>query len=294
MSESRVTVRSDEIGLRELVLSLWAGKWWVVLGAVLMTTVFGTIAFLTTPVYRAATVLVPVSPEGLGAGGAGSALGSLSGVASMIGIGGLDGGASNTDESIAVMTSRQFIHQFVQDKSLLPVLFADDWDAVAGRWRVPEKAPTLESGYQVFVKDVLAVSEDARTRLVTVSVDWTDRQVAADWANEVVERLNSEMRRRSLTQAEASLEYLKEELARTNQIGIQEAINRLIEGQINKRMLANVTKEYSFRVADRAMAPDEFDVLRPRKTLLLAVGFILGSVLGGIAVLMASVIRRRV
>jgi uncharacterized protein involved in exopolysaccharide biosynthesis len=57
-------------------------------------------------------------------------------------------------------------------------------------------------------------------------------------------------------------------------------INRLMEAEINRRMLANVTQEYAFRIVDRALVPDKADIVRPRKTVLLIGGPVLGLVVG--------------
>lgn len=282
----------DEIDLREVIVRLWAGKWLIAASVFVMATVFLIAAFVITPVYRASTVLVAVSVEGGNGGALGSGLGGLAGIASMAGIG-LGSGDSNKDEAIAVLQSRQFLEKFIDDHNLLPLIFNDDWDETAQQWKDPDDVPTPARAHEEFVEDILAIAEDRATGLIGVSVDWRDRESAADWTNELIERLNREMRTRALQQAEESLVYLKEELSATPQVGIQEAINRLIEAQINKRMLANVTEEYAFRVVDRAMAPDEDDEVWPNKPLLLLIGIFLGGLLGIIGVLFAHAIRAK-
>lgn len=276
-----------EIDVRELFARLWSGRWWIALSTVLVGAAMLAYALLSTPVYRASTVLIPVSAEGSPGGALGGALGSLAGVASMVGIG-LGSSGGDTDEALAVLKSRDFLGRFIEDKGLVPVLFEKDWDGPAGTWKSPRKVPTLALAHKEFLKEVLAVAQDGKTGMVTLSVEWKDREAAASWANELVERINEEMRMRALQRAEGSLLYLKEELQQTSQLGIQEAINRLIETQINKRMLANVTKEYSFRVADRAAVPDANDSVRPRKAILIAAGVILGFVLSVLGVLLVS------
>lgn len=280
----------DEIGLRSLIARMWLQKWWIVASAVLMASVFGVVAYRATPVYRATTVLIPAT--GGGAQSLGNGLGALAGVASVVGLtAGM--GTSNEDEAIAVLSSREFIDGYVQDKGLLPALFPDAWDARVKNWKNTARAPTLAKAHKAMVESILSISKDRTTGLVTVSVEWNDREAAALWANELVDRLNAEMRMRALEQAEAFLGYLKDELKATTQLGVQDAINRLIEAQINKRMLANVTQQYAFRIVDRATVPDESDRVRPRKKLLMGAGLILGLVLGALGVLLAPLLPRR-
>jgi uncharacterized protein involved in exopolysaccharide biosynthesis len=116
--------------------------------------------------------------------------------------------------------------------------------------------------------------------LVSLQIDWRDRVEAAAWANELVERLNAEMQARALAKANASLGYLEKELAASSVVETRDAINRLIESQIKTRMVANTTREYAFRVVDRAMAPDADDPVWPVKSLFFLCGPLLGLGVG--------------
>ena len=138
----------------------------------------------------------------------------------------------------------------------MPVLFEKRWDAARGQWKGPaEKQPTLAKAFKYFDKQVRTVVQDKKTGLITLQVDWKNRQLAAQWANDLAHRLNEEMRERSASKAESSLGYLEHELESTQTVATREAIGRLIEAQVKQRMMAHVTQEYAFRVVDRAMEP---------------------------------------
>jgi capsular polysaccharide biosynthesis protein len=119
-------------------------------------------------------------------------------------------------------------------------------------------------------------------------IDWKNRNQAADWANELVRRINAEMRTRAIAKADASIVYLQTELARTVDVGTRDAVNKLIASEIYRRMVATVTQEYAFEVVDRAMVPDEHDPLRPKLAVMLLVGVALGLIVGCIAALVAA------
>jgi uncharacterized protein involved in exopolysaccharide biosynthesis len=119
-----------------------------------------------------------------------------------------------------------------------------------------------------------------------VQIDWRDPVEAARWANELVSRVNAEMRDRAIKKSEASLAFLERELQSTTLVETRQAINRLIEAQIKQRMLANVSHEYAFRVVDPAIAPDRDDVAKPKKLLALAAGPIAGLLFAIMTVLM--------
>jgi uncharacterized protein involved in exopolysaccharide biosynthesis len=280
-----------EIDLREIVIRLWRHRLWILLSVVLFAVVFTAAALLITPVYRATAVLVPANTNQSG-GGLSGALGQLGGLAALAGVDVND--SIQVEEALAVMNSREFTEAFIRDRNLLPMLFASEWDAEARAWKgAPEDHPTLARGFKYFDSRVRTVSRDRTTRLVTVSVEWRDPVLAADWVNDLVGRLNAEMRSRAIAATEASVGYLEKELATTSTIETKQAIARLMEAQINQKMLANVTQEYAFRIVDRALPPDPKDVVWPNKLLLVALGPIVGLIVGVAAVVVLGSLSRR-
>jgi len=282
-----MTARPNESGwpdehafdLREFILRLWKGRWWVIGCTVVFTALMTTIAFRIKPVYRATVVMVPASSEVGNMGALSSAVGQLGGLAAIAGIN-LSAG-DNTEEALAVLRSREFTEQFIVDHNLMPLLFAEQWDAASKKWKEAGDAqPTLARAYKQFDSSLRQVARDRKTGLVSMNIDWTDRKMAAVWANELIRRLNAEMRRRAIERSDASIAFLEKELASTTLVGMREAIPRLMEAQIKQRMLANVMEEYAFRVVDSAMEPDRTDRLRPNKPLLMAAGLFGGGILG--------------
>jgi uncharacterized protein involved in exopolysaccharide biosynthesis len=159
----------------------------------------------------------------------------------------------------------------------MPELYSDKWDAAAGRWRAGDlRAPTAERAYELFNKRIRSITQDKKTGLVTLTVEWTDRAKAAAWANALVQRLDSEMRDRAIAETTANIGYLQHELDNTVQVDTRQAINRLIEAKIQQRMVANVTQEYAFRVVDPAVVADADRPLRPKKLQMTVGGLLAG------------------
>ena len=288
MNESLANLEfEDVVDMRQLVARLAAGRWWIVIGAGIFCAVFTAVAILTPPKYRAVVVVVSAGVERSGMSGSlNSIVGSLGGLTSLAGLN-LGGGDAATAESLAVLRSRQFTESFINDRKLVPLLFAKKWNQATGKWKVSDQdIPTSYRAFRYFDEEVRSIVEDNKTKLIRVQIDWKDRHDAADWANDLVLRLNSEMRRRAVAKAEASLVFLERELSATTEIGEREALFRLVESQIRQRMLATVTQEYAFRVVDRAMAPDADDPAQPKKIYLVAAGLLVGSLLGALTVLL--------
>lgn len=269
--------------MRALWARLRARRVWIASSVALFTAAFVAAALLMTPVYRAVTLVVDASSERGGAGGLGNALGQLGGLASLAGIN--VGAGKPIEESIAVIKSREFTESFIRDLELMPLLFSERWDSQARRWR-NEDAPTFSEAFRRFDNSIRSVSQDKKSGLVQIEILWRDPQLAAQWANKLVERLNEEMRARAIASTKASMGYLESELGATTIVETRQAISRLMETQINQRMLANVTKEYALRVVDRALPPDIKDVAKPNKLLLFALGPLVGFIVGvGLALL---------
>jgi uncharacterized protein involved in exopolysaccharide biosynthesis len=289
-SATRVLYDDGDVDLAALVARLWSCKGWIVATVLIFVGGFGVAAFTMTPLYRAATVVIPAASDTGGLGSLTSALGQLGGLASLAGI---NTGSGNVDaeEALAVLRSREFTERFIAENDLMSVLLYRRWDAVAGHWKGgDDKTPTLAEGFKYFNGRVRTVTRDARTGLITVQIVWKDPAQSAVWANDLVARLNNEMRARAIARTSASVEFLEKELTSTGAIETRQAIGRLIEAQVNQRMLANVTQEYAFRVVDRALPPDRTDRVRPRRLTMLALGAVLGFVCGVLLVLAGTMV----
>ena len=261
---------------------LVAAHRWLVLGVTLVVgAAFTAYAFLATPIYRATAVLAPTEVE-RSIGGLSGALGQLSNVAALAGVGGLDQRNLSVEESLAVLRSNEFLGRFIADHDLLPRLFPSAWDAAHGRWKSRwfRPQPTMARGVDYFDARILNAERDRRTGLVRVSVDWRDREEAAAWANELVARVNAEMRARAMAKALAYAGFLEKELTSTELVETRAAISRLIEEQIKQRMVASVTQEYAFQTVGHAYPPDAEDFVRPQRILLTVGGVLLGLLLG--------------
>lgn len=254
---------------------------------------FAAAAFLMPLKYRAEVLVVPVE-EGKVGGGLSALAGQFGGLAELAGVN-LGGGAGRKETSVAYLGARVFIEGFVKDKNLLPVLFASDWDAGAGKWKEQDenKVPTTWDAYQFISKHVLSVEMDKKTGLVTLAVEWKDRGQAVEWANELISRANLDLRRAAIAETESSLAYLQQELTKTDVVEVRQAIFKVMESQFKTKMLANVQEQFAFKVIDPAapMGADAF--VKPKRLLLIALGLVCGVLLGVLTAFVLSIRRLR-
>ena len=281
--------RDDDIDLSAVAATLWSKRFWVVASVAAFTVPFVAAAFLMTPVYRVVTVLADARADSGSTSSLNTALNQLGSLAALARIN--VGGANQVEEALAVMRSREFTERYIEAEGMLPELFPDVWDAKAGQWRGPkEQWPTLTQGFKLFDSIRTTAQPGGRGSLVILSIEWTDREAAARWANALVARLNAEMRARAIASSQSSQSFLERELTATSTIETRQAINRLMEAQINQRMLANVTQEYAFRIVERALPPEPDDIVRPNKVVLAALGPTVGLVFGVFAVLVWNIV----
>ena len=236
--------------------------------------------FLITAQYRSQSVLIAEKHDESSIPGLSSLATQFGGLASLVG---LNSGATDISvESLAVLRSREFTTQFISDLNLLPILYAKKWDAAAKKWNVkdPKDIPTLEDAFLYFDEDIRSISQDTSTNLVTLSIEWNDRQMAADWTNELVKRLNARMRKSAIEDTTRSIDQLQQELAKTSVVELQSGIYQLIEAQIHVRMVAQTEEQYAFRVIDPGVASDEDHYVWPNRPLFLALGLLGGGLLG--------------
>jgi len=289
-SANRWARKDESLDVRSALRLMLRKRRWILAAVVVSTVGFTAVALLMTPVYRAVTVMIAVSSERNSlAGAVSSSLGSLGGLASLAGLN-LGSSDTATAEALGVLRSQEFAERFIIDDKLMPQLFANMWDPGTQNWK-PEvhHVPTLGKAFRYFDKKIRTVVQDNKTSLISLQIDWIDRRAAAAWANELVARLNAEMRARAISSAAASIAFLEKELATTSVVETREAISRLIEAQEKQRMLANVTEQYAFRVVDPASVPDADDPVKPPKVLLLIAGPLVGLVLGIACVLIFGV-----
>jgi hypothetical protein len=195
---------------------------------------------------------------------------ALGGIGSLLG---LDAGRTEqVREGMALLKSRLLIEEFIRQKDLLPVLFAEKWDADNGAWIEPENVPSLWDGYEEFSDSIYTVSESPSQGTINIKMTWRDPESAASWANEILTLANDKLRQRTIRQSEDSLSYLRSELENITTMGVRQSVYSLIESQIRLGMLAKTRPDYAFTVVDPAQPKDLEDYDFPKLTILIPAG----------------------
>lgn len=300
--------KEDEIDLRELFAALWRGKWWIV-ASTLVGAVIAVIFALSMPnIYRSEALLAP-SPEQQG-GGLAAMAAQFGGLASLAGIN-LSGGSGPDKTAIAVEIgkSRQFLSHFIRQHQLevplLAVIKADKvtgellvdkdiYDVASKKWvrEIPPGKSVEPTDWELVkaFRDIASISQDAKSGLVTVAVEYYSPESAKQWVDWLVADLNEAMKLRDQTDATSNIAYLKSQLEKTSVADMQKVFYQLIEDQTKTLMLTEVNQEYVFKTLDPAVIAEE--KAKPKRALIAVLGTLLGGMLGVMIVLVHHAISR--
>lgn len=274
-ASSSLSSEDNVIPFRD-VLDLLRQKRWPIIGVTLLFTIAATILTLVVDdKFQASIVVSPVSDDS-----GGGRLGGLASLASQFGGLGALGlstpGNTQKAETIAVLQSEALTERYISENNLLPLLYAENWDAAKHSWKAmpPEKVPTLWKANQYFKGQIRSILTDTKTGLVTMTIRWKSPQQVANWANGLVRLANDYLRSRAIEDSERNIAYLKDQAAKTSIIGVQNAINSLLESEMKKAMLAQGSREYALKVIDPAVVPEKRS--SPIPVLWILTGFLLG------------------
>ena len=277
---------ADEVYLFDLAGYVWRRKL-LILSIPLAVSLIAAGVVLMMPSWYAAEVLLAPA-EARTSVGIGGPLGSLANLA------GISVGGGDTAEATAVLNSRDLARTFIERENLLAVFFSEQWNATQNAWKDPDpqNQPDIRDAVRYWDTSLRQVTEDRRTELVRLTVQWKDPVLAAKWANQFADLLNERMRQRALTDAQTSIEYLREELANTNEVVLQQSISRLIEAEMQKLTMARGNPEFAFKVIDRAEVPKRRS--SPQRTLVVLVAALLSGAATLAWVIWSALLRRHV
>ena len=297
----------DEIDLRELFSVLWAGK----VKIIAITAVFAVasvIYALSVPnQYKATALLAPAQSDG---GGLSGALGQLGGLASLAGVS--IGGGESSESQIAqeIMKSWSFVEGFIADNDLaVEVYAAEGWSRVSNQLKIDndvyevetkswlvEDAHTGKEGpptsWQLFeaFSDKLSVSEDKKSGLVSVSIEYYSPQIAKQWLDLYISAINKHMQERQVEKVSNNISYLEAQIGKTSIAEMREVFYTIIEEQTKNKMVAEASPDYAFVAVSPSMVPEEKS--QPKRALICILGTLLGGMLSVLLVLVMHYARK--
>lgn len=290
----------DEIDLKELFGVLWAGK--ILIVAITAVFAIGSVLVaLSIPnQYKATALLAPAQADG---GGLSSALGQLGGLASLAGVSIGEGSSSESQIAQEIMKSWSFVEGFIAENNLeVEVYAAEGWTKSSGELKISGDVYDVEtqawlledddtdelrppSSWELFERfdDMLSLSQDKQSGLVSVSIEYYSPVIAKEWLDLYIEAINGHMQARQVAKVSSNISYLEAQIAKTSIAEMREVFYTIIEEQTKNKMVAEASPDYAFVAVSPSMVPEQKS--KPSRAIICVLGTLLGGMLGVVIVL---------
>ena len=301
------TQYDDEIDLRELFGVLWAGSRKIIAITAVFAFVSVIYALSVSNQYKATVLLAPAQSDSSDLSGA---LGQLGGLASLAGVSIGGGDSSEAQMAQEIMKSWSFIDVFIAENNISVEVYAaegwsrgsnelqiddDIYDAETKTWLV-ENDNTGEVGppsswvlFEAF-SERLVVSENKKSGLVSVSIEYYSPQIAKQWLDMYVAAINAHMQQRQMEKVTNNINYLQAQIENTSIAEMREVFYTIIAEQTKNKMLSEASPEYAFVAVSPSMVPEEKS--QPERAFICIIGTLLGGILSVLLVLVMHYARK--
>ena len=192
-------------------------------------------------------------------------------VSALASIAGLQSGNNSLDDAtlaLAIIDSRDFVKSVLAKNDLLvKVMTLEGWDSqnnkdiYSSSYDIEKKAwigkaPTDGEVYNKFVS-LVDLSKNFRQGIYTISVETLSPEFSKILASTVIEEINDSVRVLRQREASENIAYLENQLSKNSVKDMKDIINQLIFEKAKNLMMAEVGKEFVFRVIDAPIIPEQ-------------------------------------
>ncbi len=298
-NKARLNEFDDEIDLRELFYVLLEGKW-IIISVTAFVSIIGVIYSLSLPnIYISKALLVPVNSSSSIAGG-------LQGYSNLAGLAGIrlpsGGDEGNSVKAIKKISSLSFFEKNIMPNIYLPDLMAvKSWNSqtnklvfdeniydtktntwIRGYSYPRQQIPSAQESFQVF-KNYLTLNEDKTSGFITLSIKHQSPFIAKQWAELIVNEVNSFYRQKDKSESEKAVSYLNQQISMTGLSEIKQVLAQLLQEETKKLTLIEANQSYVFDYIDPPVAMEQKS--EPSRRLICILSALLGGMLSVVSVL---------
>lgn len=287
----------DEIDLRELFSVLWKAKILIIVITSFFALSSVLYALSLKNFYKSEAILSVVDQSS-----APSSLSGLGNLASMAGISLPSNGENKSVIVLKTIESRAFLEHLITFENVLPSIMATkSYDSKSkkiefnpkiynenkGEWvrkasRNRQSKPSYLEAHKKYLKQV-SINEDNQNNLITISVEHMSPIFAKELLELIINEANELLRNKDLRDSSAAIAFLNTEIPKSSLITMKDAINKLVQSQLQKQMLSKVNKEYILKIIEPPFIPEE--KFKPMRSVICILGALLGGVFAIILVL---------
>jgi hypothetical protein len=297
---------TPSVSARRLAALLWSRRWLLSAFVAVAAVASAVYALTREPRFESDAMLAQAREENGQLGGAiGGLLGEVAGMAGAL----LQGSSTSIDESMAVLTSRDFALRFMHEHDVLPYLFPQLWNPATRSWKnagggarsiwsrlagdavvARPPGPSADDAVRGF-NDVRVAVIDRRTNFINLKVRGPSPETARAWATAMIEELNELLRARALGDSRRAVDVLSKRAEGEQVQSVRVIVSALLEMQLRREVMAESRREYAVRTLDPPSLPDQR--FYPRRTRMVVIGAALGFLLGALVALAQSAWRQR-
>ena len=259
-----------------------------------LTAIFSVIAVIyslsLSNIYKSSALLSPVADNS----SANQSFNNIGGLAGLAGINISSLSSGKSTKAIAKITTLSFFENNILPNIFLPDLMAStNWDEESNTVLYDEglfnkqdqkwtRTPSPQKSFKKFLR-VMEVSQDSTTGFVRISFKHHSPYVAKDWTELVVQEINDSFRKLDKLEAQASMDYLNDQMALTSYSEIKEVIAQILKQKMQQLSLIEANEFYIFSYIDSPAVEEE--KVEPSRTKISIFGAVLGLLLGILTVI---------
>lgn len=190
-----------------------------------------------------------------------------------------DGSGNSSEYALSKLHSRDFFSILIEDKDVLKNLFAAEsisnqkitYDE--SKLKLISKNEYFEKAFDKY-KKLFQVNKNRSSGLITLSVKHVSPIFAKDFLELIIKKINIEISLEDSVESTNSIFYLESSYASYNNITTKQSITKLIEKNLEKKVLSEINNEnYIFKIVEKPFVPEE--KIYPARTSFMIVSFIL-------------------
>jgi len=258
----------------------------IFIGVVLFSIIITFFIVITTPnIYKSTAILAPSNSKySSNFSGVQSSLGGLAALA------GLDSDGQVSPDSIAVKTiqSYNFFEQLYNNEDFLKYLFAvEDINLETSQLSYDTKIykdnkwilkPSISQAYKTFYKKHFDIFKDRKSGFIYLHVESENPKLAYLMNKIILDEIDDYTRKSATEESRRALNYIENKISLTASNDVRNVLGKLAERELQILILSEAGTGFAFQTIQSPFIPFEKD--RPRKSLMMLNGAIIGAILG--------------
>ena len=283
LQQMNYCIEEDEIDLRELFAIIKKYTKQIFAFVFIVTLIVVIILILTPNSYKSEVILAPQGKQKSVGGG-------LASLAAFAGVN-IGGGSDGMDPFTLMETTLKdpvFLNQVIKKYSLIDKLthlkhlvypfgltFENKIDDLKDK-SLDEKLYIIRKKLE---EDILSISSDKKTNLITLSATCKDRFLSKELVDIFLKEITSYRKLKDMKDIERQIHYYKKELAQTTDVSLKEQLSKSLSGLMQKRVFSHANEYYFVSKITDPRVPYIKEKVKPKRGLIVVVAFITSFIL---------------